>query len=314
MILRSGGVLLLFGFALGLAPAFAVAQPPRVVHEINVTSDSEVGWTPSVEQESAARKAVSDFLAALDAGRAADAYSRLSEMNRGEQPAEFAARLAKFNALAGSVRERRIVKVTWTKNPPSGPAPGVYAAVDLVSRFERVDRHCGYLVAYQRPSGGPFEITRIEDTYLDNASAKSIASSQSPAALDAAWRAASAYCPNYPERPPAPAIEDNGPISESKTGSIGYPSIAAALAALHAKPGVVFSDNRGWTIADDTPARTIWSFTPAGYPAHPSAVKREIIEENGVVSLRMSVMCLASKAACDDLVRTFEQMNRSMFR
>src|SRR5439155_9094548 len=133
-------------------------------------------------------KTAGDFLAAMDGGRYADAYGLfLADFNRRYQSlAQFSDRIGKFNAKAGAVKERRIVKVTWTKNPAQAPAPGVYAAIDLISRFANIDRHCGYIVLYQPPAGGDFRVTRQEDNYLDNATAESIAKDRSQADVDKA--------------------------------------------------------------------------------------------------------------------------------
>ena len=62
---------------------------------------------------------------------------------------------------------------------------------------------------------------------------------------------------------------------------IGYPSIAAALAALRADPHATFETQQGWTVvANREGANPVqWFFTPEGHPAHPSVVKRTALEE-----------------------------------
>ena len=102
------------------------------------------------------------------------------------------------------------------------------------------------------------------------------------------------------------------PLPEAPGSTIGYPNVGTALAGLHSKAGVTFKDQDGWTIAEDAAARTIWSFPPTGHPAYPSAVKRQIVEENGAISVNMSVNCEATKKTCDDLVRTFQELNAQM--
>jgi len=275
---------------------------PRVV---NVTSDSEKGWVPSEDLERQAQKTANDFMAAKDSGRAEQAYSFLADIDRKDQPfPDFSSQIRQFNAKAGALVERRITTVTWTKNPSSAPLPGIYAAFDLVSRFANVDRHCGYLILYQSPSGGRFQVMREESNYMDNMAAAGFAK-QSPAAAEQAWAKLSANCPNYH---PAP----DGPLAEASSPVIEYPNVAAALAGLHAKQGVVFRNEGGWTVAEDTAAYTIWSFPPEGHPAYPSVVKRQIVQENAGSSIKMSVHCQASKQACDDLVRSFEELNAKM--
>ena len=241
------------------------------------------GWLPSPEQIAEVRKATDAFLAAKDAGRAAEADTRLlADINRSHQPfAPFAAEISKFNSTAGSVLERRIVTVTWTKDPAQADAPGVYAALDLVSRFANVDRHCGFLILYQPPSGGGFRVMREEDNFIDNATAAGIVRQHSQAELDAAWAQLTSRCPNYP----AP------PLPEQSASTVGYPTVAAALEGLHANPAVQFRTQAGWTVADDPVHSTIWTFAPRGDPAYPAVVKRRIFSAADGSRLEMNVLC-----------------------
>ena len=99
------------------------------------------------------------------------------------------------------------------------------------------------------------------------------------------------------------------PLPEAPDSTIGYESVAAALLGLRARSGVVFTTENGWLIATDEAAYTIWSFAPQGYPAFPAVVKRQVIPKGTGSRIEMSVHCEASKEACDDLVRTFSEMN-----
>ena len=98
------------------------------------------------------------------------------------------------------------------------------------------------------------------------------------------------------------------PLPESAS-SIEYESVADALTALRAKPGVVFTTENGWLVATDRAAYSIWSFAPKDYPAYPAVVKRWVIPQKVGSDIEMDVLCEASKEACDDLVRTFAKMN-----
>ena len=98
------------------------------------------------------------------------------------------------------------------------------------------------------------------------------------------------------------------PIAETPGGSLGYPTVAAALEGLRASPGLVFSTQNGWTIAVDEKARTIWSFAPSSSPAYPAVVKREVVQKGPMAAVKTSVLCEAAKQPCDDLVRTFAEM------
>ena len=294
---------ILLSTSISAAPAHAQAPTTDAPRQINVTSDSTPGWIPSPEQEAAAAKTATTFLAALDNGRAGDAYAFLADENKSHLPqVDFSKSLTRFNAQAGAVIERRVVTTTWTKDPPDAPVPGVYAALDLVSRFERIDRHCGYLIQYQAPMGGTFRVMRQEDNYLDNATAKRMLKVE----LEATWARLSANCPNYA------VAETKAPLPEQPESSIGYPTVAAALAGLHKRTDVKFSTRDGWTVAIDTTSMAVWSFPPRGHPAYPAAVKREAVQEGANASVRMNVLCEAAKEPCDDLVRTFQQMNTQM--
>jgi hypothetical protein len=100
---------------------------------------------------------------------------------------------------------------------------------------------------------------------------------------------------------------------EAPKSTIGYPTAEAALAALRAKPGVTFAEQDGWTIATDDGANAVWSFPPEHDPAYPAVVRRQMTPgPKGSVSVQMDVLCSASKAACDDLVRAFERMNEEV--
>ena len=139
------------------------------------------------------------FLDAKDHGRSAEVYSMFADSLKQQQTqAAFKDAMGQFNSMAGPVKERRIVRITWTKDPAQAPAPGVYAAADLVSKFNGVDLDCGYLVLYQPPAGGPFVILREEEAYLDNGAVRRIRQAKSQAAVDALWKQTSDVCPNYP--------------------------------------------------------------------------------------------------------------------
>ena len=280
----------------------ATTTPPQ----INVTTDSAPGWLPTAEQIEEVRRTTTDFLAAKETGRAADAYALLAEGDKKDQPFEvFADRIMKFNRQAGPAKETRIVKVTWTKDPAQAPAPGIYAALDITGRYENIDRYCGYIVLYQAPTGGGFGVAREEANFLDNATARTIEKQHSRADVDKAWSQLVARCPNYP-------VDELPPLDEQSGSSVGFPTVAAALRGLRSRSGVEFSSQAGWTVASDKASATLWSFPPAGDPAYPTVVRRQIVSEGGGSTLKMDILCESTKAACDNLVRQFQQLNAQM--
>ena len=101
-------------------------------------------------------------------------------------------------------------------------------------------------------------------------------------------------------------------LPEAKQSTIGYATVAEALASLQANPNIQVSVQGGWTIASDKENKTLWSFSPKGDPSYPSAVKRIVEERNDTVFVHMDVLCEASKPACDNLVRQFQELNERM--
>ena len=103
----------------------------------------------------------------------------------------------------------------------------------------------------------------------------------------------------------------SGPLPETTSSGIGYPSVAAALAALKARSDVDISTVRGWTIISDKKSLAVWSFAPESYPAYPAVVKRSVRSSlTGGSDAQTSVLCEATKEACDQLVREFDAMNQ----
>jgi hypothetical protein len=102
-----------------------------------------------------------------------------------------------------------------------------------------------------------------------------------------------------------------GPLPEVENTDIGYRTVADALASLKRRTDVMISTVRGWVIVTDEANKTVWSFAPDSYIAHPAVVKRAVLPGAGGGSdIKMSVLCEATKDACDQFVREFDSMNR----
>jgi hypothetical protein len=289
------------------APAVADQGPAR---EINITSDSQPGWTPTIELEAQAEATVERFWTAVTSERTDDAYALAGPgLTEGMTKAQFKQHAADSLAKTGKPLDVRFVKVTWTKDSPRAPEPGLYVAIDIEAKFERASRYCGYIVLHQKAPNAAFTVSRQQTAFLDDATAKSIEATQSRAAVDGIWSQMIEGCPNY-----AGIFAGMPRLPESTEGGIGYPSVAAALADLRSRKGMKFRTERGWTIAEDAATMTIWSFAPQGHPAYPAAVKRWIENAPGGAVLNMNVSCEASKSACDDLVREFQRMNGGALR
>ena len=89
--------------------------------------------------------------------------------------------------------------------------------------------------------------------------------------------------------------------SKPETTSIGYSSVAEAIAALKGKPGVKFRTQEGMTIAEDFggSSPTSWIFFPPTHPAYPSAIKRFVTNTANGAVMETRVRCEASKEVCD---------------
>ena len=102
-----------------------------------------------------------------------------------------------------------------------------------------------------------------------------------------------------------------GALAQEGRG-IGYPTVKAAVEALSARNDLNTSVQGGWTIIEDRSANTFWSFTPPNHPAYPAAVKRTIVSRGDGISIEMTALCQASKAACDKLMEEFKELNERM--
>jgi hypothetical protein len=300
----------------GAARATEPVAIPDEVEQARVTPDSARGWTPSGEQKQALAQALHDFLGEVDAGRAEEAYAFFTEQNRRLlTPQQFASEVSQFNTLAGPLRARRILRIEWTKDPASAPGPGIYAAIDLSARYANVDRSCGYLIFFQAPAGGAFQVMRRETTFMDNATAEQMEKGHSKQYVEAQWRGIARVCPNYQAQQSTQETLVESPPNEAKA-AIAYASPTEALAALKAKPGVTVTvlPPQGWIIVEDRETLTLWSFTPSGHYAHPSVVKGTLqqVGDQQPIRIRMDVMCNADKASCDRLVREFQELNERM--
>ncbi len=101
-------------------------------------------------------------------------------------------------------------------------------------------------------------------------------------------------------------------LVEPGTSTIGYASVADALATVQARDDVKVEVQQGWTIVTEVDGFTTWSFTPLGHPAYPAVAKRVLYQENGIWYVKMDVKCEAEKTACDQFVHDFEILNEQM--
>ena len=72
-----------------------------------------------------------------------------------------------------------------------------------------------------------------------------------------------------------------------------------------------FRDNN-YVAVNDRATGTVWTFTVAGHPAHPSVVCRRPVPEGSGLTLEMNIQCNAPEAACQKLLRDFQDLNQRM--
>lgn len=99
---------------------------------------------------------------------------------------------------------------------------------------------------------------------------------------------------------------------EAVDATIEYSTVAEALAALKARDDVLVEAKDGWTIATEADGLTVWSFTPTTHPAHPVVAKRVVYRQQDGWYMDMATKCEADKAACDQFVRDFEELDEQM--
>lgn len=101
------------------------------------------------------------------------------------------------------------------------------------------------------------------------------------------------------------------PPALADEGDIGYPSVAAARAALADRQDVRMSLADGWLNIEDPAQRTLWTFAPESDPAHPAAIKRSVIPQSDALVIRMDIRCEGAIDACDALEQHFLGLNQS---
>ncbi|WP_255536350.1 DUF4019 domain-containing protein [Pacificimonas pallii] len=182
-----------------MAASSPVSSSTAAPREVNVTADSETGWVPDVALEKAAMSAARDYFDLIDRERYGEAYAALDAATKAQIDAvSFADSEARFHEDAGTVKDRNLYRMTWTKYPPTQDRPGIYVAIDMAGTFSELARHCGYIVLFTPDRGTAFGVMRVERAYMTNATADAIRTERSETALEAEWAKLAASCPNAP--------------------------------------------------------------------------------------------------------------------
>jgi hypothetical protein len=133
-------------------------------HRLDLATSAVAGEAlePSRADQQAVLAASYGYFAAKDAGQFAQAHAWLSDRMRARFPlAEWTAAARTFNTEAGAPRGRRVVEITWYKDPEDAPEPGLYVAADWSADFAKAEFVCGYLMWHATPDGR-FRLVREE--------------------------------------------------------------------------------------------------------------------------------------------------------
>jgi hypothetical protein len=135
------------------------------------TTSAPDGWTPSGSDQSQIESQTYGYYGAKDAGDFKVAYAMFDlRMKEATHFDSWASNARSQNTKAGHILNRRVIKITWYKDPPSAPEPGIYAA-DFSGQFENDPIYCGYL-AWHRGADGKYRIIREEENFIDKGSSE----------------------------------------------------------------------------------------------------------------------------------------------
>ena len=102
-----------------------------------------------------------------------------------------------------------------------------------------------------------------------------------------------------------------GAQQATASSPIGYATIEEAFNALKSDPGAGMKEYEGWTIFNQKGGGkyVLWSFTPVDHPAHPSAIRREVVKKEGEIFIKMDALCDSNRLDCDLLIDQFKKIN-----
>lgn len=155
-------------------PTLTLTQTIRCGEEsppaIPQTTSAPDGWKPSATDQSQVETQTYQYYRAKDAGQYVAAYAMFdNHMKETSHFDTWSAHAQSQNTKAGHILNRRVLKITWYKDPPSAPEPGIYAAADFAGQFENDPIYCGY-VAWHRGVDGTFRVVREEENFIDKGS------------------------------------------------------------------------------------------------------------------------------------------------
>jgi hypothetical protein len=136
--------------------------PPAIPQTTSAPDD----WKPSATDQSEIESQTYAYYRAKDAGDYAAAYAMFDRSMKETMTFDvFTVNAKSQSAKAGHILNRLVIKITWYKDPPSAPEPGIYAAADFAGQFENDPIYCGYL-GWHRGADGKYRITREEENLI----------------------------------------------------------------------------------------------------------------------------------------------------
>lgn len=133
---------------------------------IGLAQAQTAGWLPTETQDAKAREAVALFISAVDGGRAAEAYELLAPAMRGTtSPQQYEAYVQELGRISGRRIGRQAPRVSWFKDPPGAPLPGVYASFRLSCEFANLKACDEDILLHEQP-GGRFLVMRSQRNYV----------------------------------------------------------------------------------------------------------------------------------------------------
>jgi len=99
--------------------------------------------------------------------------------------------------------------------------------------------------------------------------------------------------------------------NDEVASGIPFETVEQIFDAMEANQDAARTDYGGWIIYNikNEGSYTLWSITPEDHPANPTAIRRDVVSIDGVVSIQMEALCQAEKASCDELIAEFREIN-----
>ncbi len=169
MVVRRGAIAA-GAVLLGLAPmpfVVAAAQPQSIEQAGDAAHDA------ALERAVVARTAA--YFKARDARGYDRAYAMIADSMRAYlTPELFRDSAARFVDEAGRPGGVEVHRLSWYRDPPDAPQPGLYVAADFTAHYANIELMCGYLMWRQGADGG-FELVREEQNFVDRRAAAQMA-------------------------------------------------------------------------------------------------------------------------------------------